>query len=185
MITQQKPIWHDLLLQPDPYVKSPNQFENTSYKQHGFFMFFIVLTYGKIIRHWHNTLSSDDIRDHECPTVPNDNDKWQWCKYYHTQCREGTQQLYCIVQVIYNVATWSSMFQHFFRSPKKEVGSAVRFESFGSLFGLVQLRAWGHTVSCSICSEFVWLCGIRCCALGCNCYRNCGTADLDESKCRL
>ena len=34
MITQQKPIWHDLLLQPDPYVKSPNQFENTSYKQH-------------------------------------------------------------------------------------------------------------------------------------------------------
>ena len=36
MITQQKPIWHDLLLQPDPYVKSPNQFENTSYKQHGF-----------------------------------------------------------------------------------------------------------------------------------------------------
>ena len=44
MITQQKPIWHDLLLQPDSYVKSPNQFENSSYKQHGLYL----RLYGKI-----------------------------------------------------------------------------------------------------------------------------------------
>ena len=28
-------FWHDFVLRLAPYVKSPNQFENTSYKQHG------------------------------------------------------------------------------------------------------------------------------------------------------
>ena len=55
MITQQKPIWHDLLLQPDPYVKSPNQFENTSYKQHGFFeiqSFVFETSLADMLRFW-------------------------------------------------------------------------------------------------------------------------------------